>query len=271
MPDRGAGLQVVGGVAGRRDPRSARRASRRPSRAAANGWPSGPTRYPCRSASGGQTSPASTWVTSCAGVRGHLHVGTASAAPHRRRRRQREADPGPATEGRLERVDRLLHQRALGEVTLAGRAAADDLADEVGHQAGVEEVLPRLARVPARGEVPGRDLRLGELDRVLGRRLDRLADAELVDQPDDDRALASRRSGPRCRGSSRRSRTRTGWRPARRSRTRAIHMSPSSMLALVILPVSRTIRTGTKLRMVPTTAVSGAPSHQCMMSMIGAP
>ena len=51
----------------------------------------------------------------------------------------------------------------------------------------------------------------------------------------------------------------------------AIHMSPSSMLARVIWPVSRTIRSGTKLRMVPTTAVSGAPSHQCMMSMIGAP
>ena len=43
------------------------------------------------------------------------------------------------------------------------------------------------------------------------------------------------------------------------------------MLARLIWPVSRTIRTGTKLRIVPTTAVIGAPSHQCMMSMIGAP
>ena len=35
----------------------------------------------------------------------------------------------------------------------------------------------------------------------------------------------------------------------------AIHISPSSMLALVIWPVSRTIRTGTKLRIVPVTAL----------------
>jgi len=48
-------------------------------------------------------------------------------------------------------------------------------------------------------------------------------------------------------------------------------MSPSSMFALVIRPVSRIIRSGTKLRMVPTTLASGAPTHQCMMSMIGAP
>jgi hypothetical protein len=48
-------------------------------------------------------------------------------------------------------------------------------------------------------------------------------------------------------------------------------MSPSSMFTRVICPVSRRMRLGTKLRMVPTTEVIGASSHQCMMSMIGAP
>ncbi len=48
-------------------------------------------------------------------------------------------------------------------------------------------------------------------------------------------------------------------------------MSPSSMFTLAIWPVSRSIRLGTKFRMVPTTEASGASSHQCMMSMIGAP
>ena len=50
-----------------------------------------------------------------------------------------------------------------------------------------------------------------------------------------------------------------------------IHMSPSSMFIRSIVPVERTIRTGTKLRMVPTTLVIGLSTHQCMMSMIGAP
>ena len=50
-----------------------------------------------------------------------------------------------------------------------------------------------------------------------------------------------------------------------------IHMSPSSMLSRCIRPVARTIRSGTKLRMVPTTAFNSAPTHSCMMSMIGAP
>jgi hypothetical protein len=48
-------------------------------------------------------------------------------------------------------------------------------------------------------------------------------------------------------------------------------MSPSSMFIRSIVPVERSIRTGTKLRMVPTTLVSGLSTHQCMMSMIGAP
>ncbi len=49
------------------------------------------------------------------------------------------------------------------------------------------------------------------------------------------------------------------------------HMSASSMFIRCILPVARTMRTGTKLRMVPTTLASGRPIHQCMMSMTGAP
>src|SRR6185437_153376 len=66
---------------------------------------------------------------------------------------------------------------------------AGDLGDEIADQARVEQELPRLARMPAGREELGRDLPLDELDRVLGRGLDRLADPELIDQPGDDRAL----------------------------------------------------------------------------------
>ncbi len=43
------------------------------------------------------------------------------------------------------------------------------------------------------------------------------------------------------------------------------------MLTRVICPVSRTNRSGTKFRMVPTTDCGGVPIHQCVMSMTGAP
>src|SRR6185312_13677167 len=94
-------------------------------------------------------------------------------------RAQREANPGALAERRLERVDRLLDQRALREVALAG-LVFEDFRGEVVDQVGVEEELPRLGGRAAGREEPVRDLLLGELDRVLLRGLDRLADAELV-------------------------------------------------------------------------------------------
>ena len=48
-------------------------------------------------------------------------------------------------------------------------------------------------------------------------------------------------------------------------------MSPSSMFIRIIVPVARTIRSGTKLRIVPTTAAESAPTTSAPMSMIGAP
>ena len=91
--------------------------------------------------------------------------------------------------GPLDGVDHLLYPGAVGEVALVLLATVDDLVDEVLDQIGIEQAAPGLARVAAGRVEALRDLDLLELD-VVGRGdLDRLGDAELLDQPADDRAL----------------------------------------------------------------------------------
>ena len=48
-------------------------------------------------------------------------------------------------------------------------------------------------------------------------------------------------------------------------------MSPSSMLVRVIFPVAAIIRSGTKLRITPTTEVRSESMSQWPMSITGAP
>ena len=150
-------------------------------------------------------------------------------------------------------------------------AAADDLVGEVPHQVGVEQERPRLPAGAAGREVALGDLPLDELDRVLGRGLDRLADAELLDQAHDDRALGAvePRLDAGVVADGHVGGLDGGQHVGRRTRTATCRRRRCSSAASC--PVERTMRTGTKLRMVPTTLVSGRPTHQCMMSMIGAP
>src|SRR6185437_3569258 len=93
-----------------------------------NALPSGSTRNACRSPSGGQTSPASTCVTSWAAL---LFTCTGSDALD-----LVERDPAALAGGSLEGVDGPLHQRALAEVALVLRLARQDLVGEVLHQVG---------------------------------------------------------------------------------------------------------------------------------------
>ena len=48
-------------------------------------------------------------------------------------------------------------------------------------------------------------------------------------------------------------------------------MSPSSMFMRIMVPVARTIRSGMKFFIVPTTDLKRLPMNRWPMSMIGAP
>src|SRR5580693_2086528 len=100
-----------------------------------------------------------------------------------------ECHPSALSRRALKGIDSPLHDSALDEIALVLGAAAEDLVGEVPHQVGVEQERPRLVAGATRREVTLRDLLLDELNRVLGRTLDRLADPGLLDQPHDQRAL----------------------------------------------------------------------------------
>src|SRR5947209_4471776 len=91
----------------------------------------------------------------------------------------------------LDRVDHFLHPRPVAKVALVALAALLNLRDEVGDQVGVEERAPRFARAPARGIETLGNLQFLELNAVRRSDLDRLGDAELLDQAADDGALAA--------------------------------------------------------------------------------
>jgi hypothetical protein len=48
-------------------------------------------------------------------------------------------------------------------------------------------------------------------------------------------------------------------------------MSPSSMFMRIMVPVARTMRSGTKFFIVPTTCANRLPMQRWPMSMMGAP
>src|SRR3984957_16659473 len=83
-------------------------------------------------------------------------------------------------------IDRPLHDGTLGEVTLVVVTAANDLVGKITGQIGVEEQGPRLPAGAAGRKILRRDLLLDKLYGVLPRRLQRLADAKLLDQAHDE-------------------------------------------------------------------------------------
>src|SRR5258708_12411911 len=102
---------------------------------------------------------------------------------------QRQADPAAFVMGDLHGVHDLLHPQAVMEVALVALDVAEHLAGEVGGQVGVVQRAPGLVRRPASGGILLRHLYFTELDVIGPGDLQRLADAELLDQPSDRRSL----------------------------------------------------------------------------------
>jgi len=85
--------------------------------------------------------------------------------------------------GDLYRVHDLLHPEPVAEASLVAGDLAEHLAGEVRGQVRVIQGAPRLTRAAARRVVALRHLHLLELDVIGPGDLQRLADAELLDQP----------------------------------------------------------------------------------------
>src|SRR5439155_15187200 len=93
-------------------------------------------------------------------------------------------------ERQLDGVDDFLHARALEESALVPASLVEDLADERADQVRIEQRPPRLTRAASGRIEPRGHLDVAELDLVLRRPLEGLAEAVLLHQPADDRALA---------------------------------------------------------------------------------
>src|SRR5436189_1313509 len=89
----------------------------------------------------------------------------------------------------FDRVDDLLHPRALREVALIRLTALGNLLGEVVDEVRVEERAPRLPLLVPDREVRGRDLDLDEFHRIWRGALEHLTLAELLNEPADERAL----------------------------------------------------------------------------------
>ena len=120
------------------------------------------------------------------------------------------------------------------------------------------------SRAAAAGRITARrNLELAKLHLIRLRRPQRLADALLLDQPADERAFAAVARAPRCLDSCP-TVTKLVWieqsAPLANS---PMKMSPSSMFMRIMRLVARTMRSGMKLRIVPTTCVRSAPTNRC--------
>src|ERR1022692_2457508 len=104
---------------------------------------------------------------------------------------QRKAHPAALVVRDLHGVDDFLPPQAVAEVSLVAVKLAEHLAGEVRRQVRVVQRPPRFSRAAARRVVLGGDLDLPELHIVGLRDLQRLADAEFLDQPGDGRARAA--------------------------------------------------------------------------------
>ncbi len=199
-------------------------------------------------ASGGHTSPASTWVTSWSAL-SCTFTGCPGCAP----------PSGKSTQARL-RND--CSKALMVSCTSAPWAKSPWFAWPPDRISVGEVATPGWSRTgTATARRNGRRAgstccgisRSTNSTESLRGRLDRLADAELVHQPDDDRALRAvdPRLDARVVADGHVGRLDRGQRPGRelaRSTCRRRRCSSWSCW-----PVSRSIRFGTKLRMVPTT------------------
>src|SRR5262245_26821722 len=102
-----------------------------------------------------------------------------------------QAHPAALVVRDLHRVDDLLHPQPVVEVPLVALDLAEDLAGEVRGEVGVVEGPPRLTRAAAGRVVAVRDRHVPELNIIRPGHLQRLADAELLDQPGAGCALAA--------------------------------------------------------------------------------
>ena len=183
---------------------------------------------------------------------------------------QRQADPAALVVGDLHGVDHLLHPEPVGEVAFIPWHLAQHLAGEVSGQVRVIQRAPGLPRAAARRIEALRHSHLAELHVIGPGDLQRLADAELLDEPGDRGALGAVDPDLDARVVA------DGDEAALNRADRAARELADEDVAVIdVHPGHRagaaSMRSGMKLRMTPTTAVRSEPMNQCPMSITGAP